>query len=213
MTYLDNAPLAKEQHREGTSLRNRLRLATHGRHEALDHQFEGLGDDARPSLYEDFIRLNHAGRDKIEPILAASPFALHMPDWLSRRATPVLAEDMAAMRLEAVETPPFAIGQPDLPQAFGIAYVLEGSRLGAGLIHKQLRRTGFIDNHPALSFSFIQRSGDADVFRSYLAALSALDLSPKQEDRLIAAANLTFDFFRSTLSAMRKSEQGKAVAW
>ena len=144
-------------------------------------------------LYEGFLRMNLAAHRQIEPILAASAIANVTPPWQLGHRLEALEADARAFGVSAAPSRPFPIAAPDLSQAFGMAYVLEGSRLGAKFLLKGLARAP-AQNRPV---GYLQASSDPEPFRRLLAALDREALSPPDIERMVDAANRTFQYFRA----------------
>lgn len=118
--------------------RLRLRQATAEIHTALDDRFAELGWDS-PLAYRTFVRMNEACHRVLEPWLET---ALPPEENGQRpRFAGPLAQDMDAMRLKPLPPPVLPFATADLANAAGVAYVLDGSRLGARMIVRQLSKT------------------------------------------------------------------------
>lgn len=178
------------------SLRETLRWATAGSHARLDALFEEIVDPSRKPVYDAFVRMNHACHRQIEPILASSPLAHRGLAPASRLGA--LERDMTQMALEPLTLPDFSVPAPNLHEAAGIAYVLEGSRLGATFIERRLREAagrgeGDRPRH------YLAESAHAAEFRTFMDRLARLEWDPTSLDAAAHAANATFDRF--TLAA------------
>lgn len=177
------------------SLRDALRAATARSHARLDALFEAVADPARSDLYERFIVMNHACHEAIEPILAESPLNAALPQWQGWSRLPALRLDMSEMGLSPLALPAFAQARPDLPQAVGIAYVLEGSRLGARIIHRQLQNSLSARPGRAITCHYLRADAGEKHFRSFIDTVSALNWNDRSLDRAGEAAAATFDYF------------------
>ena len=182
-------------------LRDRLRVETRPEHEALDAEFaEMLRPDAQ-DLYARFLMTNRAGHAALEPILLQSPLAhAQGGGWQAHGRLDALAADCTALGLPEWSGPAFAPGRPTFSQALGMAYVLEGSRLGAGFLLKALRRQ---DPASGLPVRYLEVSSDPEPFRRLLAMMNAHSPSKGEADSTIAAANGTFRYFRALAERAR----------
>ncbi|QDL94438.1 biliverdin-producing heme oxygenase (plasmid) [Paroceanicella profunda] len=117
------------------SVRDHLRQATAGLHEAVDAAYSTL-DLSRREDYGRFL-LGHArALPGLEAALAASPEFARLPDAAARLRLPALRADLAALG----HAMPRALDVSYVNEAgagLGIAYVLEGSRLGARVLSKR----------------------------------------------------------------------------
>ncbi|WP_182086825.1 biliverdin-producing heme oxygenase [Aureimonas sp. ME7] len=177
------------------SLRDRLRSDTREAHEALDASFADMFGDAEGARYRRFLRMNHLAHEAIEPILSGSPL-----DWTGRDAPD--AGRLAAVRrdAEAIGLPPepapgFPIENPDLPEALGIAYVLEGSRLGAKFMLRALKREGAGSGDPWPT-AYLEASSDARPFAHLIERMDAEPMNEGMVRRAVSAADETFRFFQ-----------------
>ncbi len=91
-----------------------------------------------------------------------------------------------------------ALQPRSISEALGVAYVLEGSRLGAKLLFRRAISLGFGAEHGARHLS-VQSRG-ADCWKSYIAALEAAE--PFDPDAAVAAASATFGL---ALDAFRRA--------
>ena len=188
------------------AFRQRLRAATGARHAALDRRFAGIEAGRDAGLYHRFIRVSDAVHRTLEPILAASPLPDRMGGWSGRERAAVLALDLRAMGLKPLAAPPFAIPAPRLPEAIGIAYVLEGSRLGARMMHRSLApRAGH-----ALSLRYLASAEETDFFRPFLARGAWLLPEPADQALAGAAARAAFDHVLAVTDAAERAERAAA---
>lgn len=178
-----------------TSLRDRLRRDTRTEHEALDARFEGMFAEPGLPRYGGFLAMNLAAHRAIEPILAASPLA--GAGWSPTGRLEALERDAGTLGLDTAHEgiPAFPIPAPTLPQAFGIAYVLEGSRLGARFMAKALRADPAGPRN-AMPMAYLDMSSDPAPFRGLLAAMAASGPGGDEEALSVIAADETFRFFR-----------------
>lgn len=180
---------------EAASLRDRLRRDTRIEHEALDACFEGMFAEPDLRRYRVFTAMNLAAHRAVEPILTAVPPG---PRWSPGRRLAALEEDARALALPEHEPAAFPIPRPDRAEAFGIAYVLEGSRLGAKFMMRALGDPGVRDDGDPVPARYLGASSDIGPFRDLLAAMAEAGLTEDERLRAIAAASATFRFFRET---------------
>jgi heme oxygenase (biliverdin-IX-beta and delta-forming) len=115
-----------------TSARAYLREATAHLHAKVDAKFAPLleGDDMG---YHQFLLRSAAAVLPLEQALQSSRISEILPDWHQRSRSAALREDLAALSLPEppCQAPPAMRGEAF---QFGVAYVLEGSRLGARML-------------------------------------------------------------------------------
>lgn len=108
-----------------------LRLATAADHDAVDAAF-GAFDLTRREGYVTFLRAHARALPAVEQALRAGPLPITL-----RPREPLLAADLAA--LGGAMPAPLPLRTPaDAAEAFGMAYVVEGSRLGGSMIARTL---------------------------------------------------------------------------
>lgn len=196
------------------SFRRRLRQGSGDRHERLDGRFAGLHEAAEPALYHRFIRVNHACHRAIGEVLgAAGPLrAAGMAGEDLSRCTMDLSADMEAMGLAPLAPPPFPIPAPDLAEAVGIAYVLEGSLLGARYIHRALTARPLGEAWKGVSLRYLAAADGPDTFRAFMEDASGRVGSQAGRDRSVAAANATFDYFLQAVLAAEAEDRAGGIA-
>lgn len=185
---------AGEHSRAG--LRASLRDGTRERHERLDAAFPDLGAAAAGgSDYARFLRVNEACHRAIEPVLSAGGLGAHRAQLVPGDRHAAAAADLAAMNLRPIVLKDFVPRSPGLSEAVGIAYVMEGSRLGARTILKRLRASGRVDMRPPPPTLFLEAAGNADRFRGFMAWAETIAAAPSDRDLAVRAANATLDYF------------------
>lgn len=157
---------------------------------------------ARPECPEGYRRLlavQSLALPQCEAMLDASTIATLIPDWEDRRRGAALAADCEALGLAAptpassARTAPLALSPG---QAVGMLYVLEGSRLGARLLHRRLQENP--DPHCRAADRFLTHGADERLWTSFVAWLDALELTPTDA---IAGAHHAFALFSQAAAA------------
>ena len=156
----------------GGSRRFALRDRTAGAHAALD---AAVGPLASEAAYRRYLRGLHCFRAPVERAIAGQRDA---PPALA----PLIAADLAEIGLAAPE-PPARFPAPGSASArAGVAYVLEGSALGARILYRQARALGRDPRHlaaqtadPRAWAAFCARLEQAEDFDLEAAAAAALE--------------------------------------
>lgn len=122
-----------------------------------------------------------------------------LPDWEARRRREALAADLSGLGkpMDPPIEPRFAFGEPDAAEIAGAAYVLEGSRLGSRLLALSVENQ--IEGLPT---AFLTHGDDRRLWRDFLAALSALRLSPTQRERALLAADSVFAAYEDAFASV-----------
>ena len=133
------------------SARAALQRATEETHRALD---EGLAADGlgRMDPYLRFLAMQAQVLPPLERALEAGGLERALPGWIATRRAGALAEDLRALGLGPL--PEIDVPVPEGPAIWGMAYVLEGSRLGARVLERQADASDdplIRDNHRFLS--------------------------------------------------------------
>lgn len=164
------------------SARHALRAATAGMHERVDAAFAGF-DLADADGYAAFLVAHARALPGIEA-------ALTRPGGLPplRPRTPLLVADLAALGRVMPDAYPVA-APAGAAEAFGMAYVVEGSRLGGGVLAGRLRR-----DLPHAYLSATHLPGEWRAFGTALDAAAAGD--PSWIAQATRAAERTFALYR-----------------
>ena len=163
------------------TLRSALRARTTPSHQELD---SAVGHFAGIPAYGIFTRDTYRFRRAVEASLALAPAG-----WEIDPIASLAAQDLADLALPlppADETAP-TIATP--AQRLGVAYVLEGSSLGARMLVREAHKLGLTDQHGARHLA--RQAGDHERWRHFMAELDATTAAPED---VIAAAEATFRF-------------------
>jgi heme oxygenase len=178
-----------------TSRARRLKAATHGVHDGLDQAIMKAEPFASRDAYADFLRVQQLFHRDIAALYDAPELANKIPDLADRRRYQQVRADLAdlgaAPALED-ERPRFEPGEPvDAPTALGWLYVAEGSNLGAAFLLKAAAGLGLSAEFGARHLA-ASPEGRANHWRSFTAALDALDMTADEEARVMAGASAAF---------------------
>lgn len=167
------------------TLRFHLRERTQPAHQRLDGM---IGPLDTPERYRAFVAGSHAHRDAAEGYLEAVAWPDSFRDWRPLRLEPLIAQDLADLGHMAREGTALGLSK-DISSAVGVAYVLEGSALGARLIAKMALRLGFDASHGARHIAGQERGlGNWRAFTSIIEEAAWID-----RDAAAAAASATFE--------------------
>ncbi|MFN7110472.1 MAG: biliverdin-producing heme oxygenase [Brevundimonas sp.] len=182
-----------------TSRARRLKAATHGVHDGLDQAIMKAEPFASRDAYADFLRVQQLFHRDIAALYDAPALANKIPDLADRRRYQQVCADLAdlgAAPAQEDDHPPFAPGEPvDAPTALGWLYVAEGSNLGAAFLLKAAAGLGLSAEFGARHLA-ASPEGRANHWRSFTAALDALDLTVDEEARVMAGASAAFSRVR-----------------
>lgn len=169
------------------SARTELRNATASAHEAVDAAFGGY-DLADAGSYGAFLIAHARVLPAIEAALAGVP---GLPTLRPR--TPLLTADLAALGRPMPEMA--CVAEPrDAAAAFGMAYVIEGSRLGGGFLARNVGAA-----LPRAYLSATHLPGEWRAFGEALETAAAGD--PAWIARATSAAHEVFGEYRAAAAA------------
>ncbi|MFT3966185.1 MAG: biliverdin-producing heme oxygenase [Sphingobium sp.] len=163
----------------------RLKAATSAVHEGVDRSIMSAASFASIERYKHFLAIQYLFHRDVAALYADPRLQAVFPDLVQRCRLPLVAADMADLNVDAPEAgePIFAAAQPaDLGTAVGWLYVAEGSNMGAALLRKEAQKLGLTDDHGARHLAPAPE-GPAPHWRSFTAALDAVELSEDEEKR------------------------------
>lgn len=198
-------------------LRRVLREATAEAHAEVDGAFENLKWD-QPGGYSRLLKTHGRVVPDLESAVSRSILPSSLGDWSARLRSKALRSDMAflgvrppARRGRSAGEPTVAASQtPDFTQAVGIAYALEGSRLGGQIVLRRLRERGAL---PGLQATRFLRHGEGrDFWRSFTAWLASLEFTGEDVDGAIAGAMQVFASYREAIQEVGRVEQKEEIS-
>jgi heme oxygenase len=147
-------------------------------------------------------------------IMAGEPFASReryarldgmLPDLQGRRRLAQIGQDLTDLGFEIPSydgEPEFGAGAgADLPTALGWLYVAEGSNLGAAFLLKDALKLGLTEEFGARHLAGAPE-GRGLHWRTFTAALDAVDLSDEEEARVVAGAEAAFNRVHALVRSM-----------
>jgi len=180
-----------------TSLRDRLRVATTDNHAALDAAVSGWRLQTA-SGYGAFLSASAAALSPLEHALERAGVGSWLPDWPARARGAALAQDLAALGLSAPTSEPADVASPAF--GAGLLYVLEGSRLGARFLARQVRAAD-----TDLPLAYLTHGEGQDLWRSFLVWLEAIPKVGFRTDAAEAGARYGFQYFSDAFERLAPS--------
>lgn len=176
-----------------TSRAKRLKTATHQAHERLDKRIIAADPFSGRVRYGQFVKVQHQFHRDIDALYESAVLDSLLPDLTGRRRLPHIARDLEDLGLDVPtpDTRPAFSADADLPTALGWLYVAEGSNLGAAFLLKEAAQLGLGDTFGARHLAAAPE-GRGLHWRTFTAALDAVDLSEDEERRVIAGAIAAF---------------------
>lgn len=182
-----------------------LRDHTQADHARLDARAGAL-DLSRDDDYKRFMGWQARLVPALEAHLDASGMEEVLPDWPRRRRSEALMADLDALGI----TPPQAVSVrlPDGRAAlWGIAYVLEGSRVGGAMLERSVS-----DNWRGRATRFLTHGHKDRLWPRFTAALDAAQFEENELAEAIASARDVFALFEAEAPALASLQPDSAAA-
>ncbi len=180
-------------------LTERIKAATQEYHQQTEKILIGKMKNMRSvNDYTDILKVFYGYFGGLEKQIDKYINPTNLTDYDERRKTAALANDVLAF---GNVLPQQASGR-QLPaiesglQAFGAAYVIEGSTLGGKIISKMVQQHLGITDGKGLSFFNGYGEETNNKWAAFQQVLNNVAATPEKEDKVIAAANDTFKKFK-----------------
>lgn len=151
-----------------------------------------------PLGYGAFLAASAAALIPLELALERAGVSEWLPDWPQRTRRAAVAADLAALGLDAPAFQPASVPSRDF--AVGLLYVLEGSRLGARFLARQVQAAG-----AGLPLSYLTHGEGQDLWRSFLAWLEAIPKVGLRTDAVETGARYGFQCFSEAFERLAPS--------
>jgi len=181
----------------GESLRERLRHETAQAHSRLETFIETCDFFGNATRYAAFLQAAHAFQNEAEKALDECGAATVIPDWPRRRRAGSARQDLVALGHAVDPAPTATLTKVATPEwVLGVAYVLEGSTLGGGVLLKAVARLNISAGQGA-SFLASYGSERGAMWQAFLATLADWETRGIARTKVIDAASDAFDAARS----------------
>lgn len=175
-----------------------LRRATAPAHDEVDALFSRF-DLGEPAGYRAFLLAQAKAHLPVEAALDAADAERVIADWPQRRRAALLRADLAD--LDAAPEPGPAPTPADAAEVAGMAYVIEGSRLGGALLRRSVA--------PGLPVRFLSAPAEPGAWRALLLRLDALLGGEAELARATAAARGVFALFAAAGRTILEPADGR----
>jgi heme oxygenase (biliverdin-IX-beta and delta-forming) len=176
----------------GRGLRLKLRNFTHDSHRALDRQLTSL-DLTRTAGYRRFLEVTAAALLPLESALSRAGVSSMLADWEQRSRREAILTDLAAIGGRTLPLP--FESRLNASQAWGVLYVLEGSRLGAKVLLQAIAGLP----HARSATAYLRHGLGERFWQSFVVLLESRSRDLADELDVMDGARLAFDLF--TLAA------------
>jgi heme oxygenase len=176
-----------------------LKLATADVHDNVDKTIMAQDPFANTQNYLDFLRLQFYFLRDVSALYEHSELLALIPDLTSRRRLSLLEQDFEdlAATLPAAYLQPFVTINTDVATALGWLYVVEGSKVGAAMLGKQVQaKLNFNAEHGARYLTG-PGAGRGSAWRELVQLIDSVELNKQQEQALIEGARQAFTRFQA----------------
>lgn len=177
------------------TIRNLLKEATSPDHERLDGLLIAF-DLQTLTGYRRFLEINAAALIPLERALAAGGVDELLPDWERRTRSEAIRADLAAI---GGRTRPLT--QPRFDSTFdllGTLYVLEGSRLGAAYLIKDVKRSA--DPRVGNATAYLGHGAGLKLWPSFVALLENYADELADPKAIVRPAKRAFELFAAAVA-------------
>jgi len=160
-------------------------------HQQVDATFGRYALQTRPH-YVAFLQAHAQALMGLEVLLERSGVERLLPDWAERRRTSVLGDDL--QHLGAVRPAPVAFERTlDEGECWGVAYVLEGSRLGSRLLDRHVGESD--DEAVREARAYLGHVPPKAAWPQFLERLDHAGRDPLLHPGMLAGQRLAFEVF------------------
>ena len=173
------------------SIREMLRAEGGPLHAQVDAAFGRYQLHSRPS-YSAFLQAHAQALFGLEALLERSGVEGLLPDWQQRRRTPVLGSDLQRLQVAVPAPAPFT-QLLDEGECWGVAYVLEGSRLGSRLLDRHVAESP--DAAVRDARAYLGHVPPQGAWPAFLERLDNAGRDPALHPAMLAGQRLAFEVF------------------
>lgn len=195
---------------EPGGLRAFLRVHTAERHARLDARFADFAGPRTVESYRRFIAMNLLAHRELSAFFATihDVAATGLKTSIATNLRHLEA-DRATMDLDCPRDCSFSLFPCETSEVAGLAYVLDGSRLGARFIYRRLEKAGVLGPQDGeVSTRFLRSAFDRDATSPEGFDISGAE-DPEVKERSLAAALATFALFERCLDRIVAHERGQ----
>lgn len=171
---------------------SQLKRTTAEVHDDLDQKVISQSPFASKENYGDFLRFQFLLLNHVEPLYKSQQLATLFADLANRNRTEVIALDLQDLGMKAEGlAQQIKLDNLTLAQAVGWLYVIEGSKLGAAMLAKEVTQLG-LDADFGARFLAGPGNGRGSQWREFMQAVEALQLNADEELQLYQGAKDAF---------------------
>ncbi|RZG04518.1 heme oxygenase [Pseudoalteromonas sp. CO348] len=176
-----------------------LKHATADTHDNVDKSIMAQDPFANTQSYLDFLRLQFYFLKDVSALYEHPELSALIPDLAARRRLGLLEQDFIDLGT-TIPTPylmPEVTNHTDVAKALGWLYVVEGSKVGAAMLGKQVGVKLNFDAQHGARYLAGPGAGRGSAWRELVQIIDAIELSEQQEQALIEGARQAFTRFQA----------------
>lgn len=171
---------------------SQLKRTTAEVHDNLDNKIMAQSPFASKENYGDFLRFQYLLLNHVVPIYDSQQLKAFCADLASRNRCDAIALDLQDLGMQAEGlAEQIQLDDLTLAQAVGWLYVIEGSKLGAAMLAKEVTQLG-LDADFGARFLAGPGNGRGSQWREFMQAVEALQLNADEELELYQGAKDAF---------------------
>ncbi len=182
-----------ERHPEAEEIgrTKRLKAATNTTHDRLDKTIMAADPFGSRDRYALFLKVQHDFHRVVDVFYTRYDMWKLIPDLAERRRLDLIRQDIADLggKPPALRSPDYYL--IDAPTVLGWLYVAEGSNLGATFLLKEAAKLGLSETFGARHLAAAPE-GRGKHWKTFTAALDAIELKSEEEERVIEGARQAF---------------------
>ncbi|EAU41370.1 hypothetical protein FP2506_01345 [Fulvimarina pelagi HTCC2506] len=197
-----SAPHTAKPRAKRNDLHAILRERTDREHRELDAYLGKIW--ATSEDYAAYIRMNHRSHHVLEPAVETVLGMHRQPvTYLPMRAA--LDRDVATLGIRPLAGRSFRLrGSTEGASLIGVLYVLEGSRLGARMLHQRVKQSSWMDRFATMPLAFFEAASQSRDFFKRMNALESLMIDGDDIESAVSSAKATFALFMETAELAKK---------
>lgn len=175
-----------------------LKAATADVHENIDQSIMAKDPFADTESYVSFLSLQYYFLKDVSALYCHESLTKHIPNLVSRKRLTMLEQDFADLSVPVPATykEPQINTDTDFATALGWLYVVEGSKVGAAMLGKQLQNK--LEYHAQHGGHYLAGpgAGRGSAWRELVNIIDSVELDEQQETALIEGARQAFKRFQ-----------------
>ncbi len=171
----------------------KLRSVTTDSHQSLDDKVMSFKPFDSNENYIKFLNFQYRLMAKVAPLYQSKQLISVFNDLTSRCRLDYLKQDLIDFKQSISTGENNELNALSLPAAIGWLYVIEGSKLGAAVLAKQVGKLDLSDEFGA-RFLAGPGNGRGNAWREFMKSVESVNLSEQEEETMLEGALNAFNF-------------------